>query len=56
MIEKHGVMQLRKCKLCANDSGIVVGSEYGVSQSLMAEGYNIATLMAKYWGVSCGSV
>ncbi|PSC69296.1 hypothetical protein C2E20_7243 [Micractinium conductrix] len=46
---REGVFQLRTCKLC--DEGVVVKGEYGLTNSLMKYGYNVATLMAMYRGV-----
>ena len=52
---QHAALQLRYCKHCTSQDGIVVGGEYGISKALLAEGYNFATLMSKYaevgWGV-----
>jgi len=39
----------RSCKLCADDKrGIVVGGEYGLTQSQFDAGFNVATLMSRY--------
>ncbi|KAL4421190.1 hypothetical protein ABPG77_010065 [Micractinium sp. CCAP 211/92] len=46
---REGVFQLRTCKLC--DEGVVVKGEYGLTNSLMKYGYNVATIMAMYRGV-----
>lgn len=52
VVTSAGVMNLRECKLCSGDEGIVVGGEYGLSKSLLGAGYNFGTLMYKYQGVS----
>ena len=41
-----GVFYLRTCKLC--DDGVVVLGEYGLSNTLLNKGFNIATLMSRY--------
>ena len=38
---------MRTCKLCDDDTGIVVGGEYALSQVLLDGGYTLATLMSK---------
>ncbi|KIZ07406.1 hypothetical protein MNEG_0542 [Monoraphidium neglectum] len=44
-----GVFVTRTCKLCTDgDQGIVVGGEYRLTQAQFEEGYNVATLMARY--------
>ncbi|KAK9842595.1 hypothetical protein WJX81_008112 [Elliptochloris bilobata] len=46
LLMNAGVFHLRTCKLC--DDGIVVKGEYGLSETLLGAGYNLATLMARY--------
>lgn len=46
LLTEAGVFYSRVCKLC--DDGVVVGGEYGLSKTLLAKGYNLATLMSKY--------
>lgn len=41
-------LQIRNCKLCQDDKGIVVGGEYGITSTLLKNGYNVATLMSRY--------
>ena len=40
------MFHLRLCKLC--DDGVVVKGEYGLTATLFAHGFNIATLMGMY--------
>ena len=46
LVTSAGVFYLRTCKLC--DDGVVVLGEYGLSNTLLNKGFNIATLMSKY--------
>ena len=46
LVEK-GIFGIRSCKLCADASGIVVGSEYGLSKVILEAGFNLATLMSR---------
>lgn len=46
VLMRNRVFGSRSCKLC--DDGVVVLGEYGLTNILMAHGYNIATLMARY--------
>ncbi|CAL8465839.1 g5375 [Coccomyxa elongata] len=46
LLIEAGVFNSRVCKLC--DDGIVVKGEYGISNTILNAGYNIATLMSMY--------
>ena len=46
LVTAAGVFYLRTCKLC--DDGVVVMGEYGLSNTLLNKGHNIATLMSRY--------
>jgi hypothetical protein len=48
-------MRIASCKLCTDgDQGIVVGGEYRLTQAQFEEGYNVATLMARWEGMHVG--
>ena len=42
-----GVFHRRSCKLCDDQTGIVIGGEYGLSRTLLETGGNLATLMSR---------
>ncbi len=46
LVTAAGVYHLRTCKLC--DDGVVVMGEYGLSTVLLANGFNLGTLMSRY--------
>ena len=46
LVTAAGVYHLRTCKLC--DDGVVVKGEYGLSTVLLANGFNLGTLMSRY--------
>lgn len=47
LLVNSGVFRQRTCKLCNSEEGIVVASEYGLANTLLAAGYNLATLMSR---------
>jgi hypothetical protein len=51
----QGALNIRSCKLCSGDKGIVVAGEYGIGLALLKAGLNMATLMSKYKQVQCGN-
>ncbi len=46
LLMRAGTFSIRTCKLCTD--GVVVQGEYGITNVLFKNGYNIATLMHKY--------
>lgn len=52
----RGVFWQRACKLCVDDSGIVVQGEYGLTKALFDAGFGISTLMSKYAFLSFSTV
>lgn len=46
LLMRAGTFSIRTCKLCKD--GVVVQGEYGITNVLFKNGYNIATLMHKY--------
>ena len=53
MAMRRGVFWQRGCKLCTDETGIVVQGEYGLSKALLDTGYNIATLMSRLAQTLC---
>ncbi|PNH08807.1 hypothetical protein TSOC_004615 [Tetrabaena socialis] len=45
---RRQVFVVRTCKMCVDDTGIIVRGEYGLTAGLLAEGHNVATLMSMY--------
>lgn len=48
LVHADGAYAVRSCKTCVDDTGIIVGGEYHLSQTILNAGYNLATLMSKY--------
>lgn len=48
LLTEKGIFWRRSCKLCGDSTGIVVGSEYGMSEIILQAGYNLATLMSRW--------
>lgn len=54
LLMRAGTFSIRTCKLCTD--GVVVQGEYGITNVLFKNGYNIATLMHKYGKQVCGVI
>lgn len=47
LLVKKGVFWLRRCKLCDRQEGVVVHSEYAMSNIILEAGFTLATLLSR---------